>query len=205
MMPLASMIAPEPRDWALRRERGAPKKKSSKMDGRRLRICSAEMLTTAGETFSTTSTTSLFRVESGEAVTRGEISRRIAASGFFTVCTTPWRRSLLPDSGTKEKPRLEAGRNRGMCRLLRLTALRVLALDVDRLRRVPAGDLDRPGLGVLPLGELDLEQSIDETGLNPFAVDVVRQTEAPDEAAVGTLDAVESLIVRFLFEAPLTG
>jgi hypothetical protein len=68
MMPRASMMTPEPSDWLVRRRaRGSPpKKKSSKSEGRRRWICSAEMLTTEGATFSTTPTISLRRVGRGD-------------------------------------------------------------------------------------------------------------------------------------------
>ncbi len=67
MIPLGSMMTPDPRDWDLRARGSKPKKKSSKSDGRRRTICSAAMLTTEGPTFSTTSTISLRREGSGAA------------------------------------------------------------------------------------------------------------------------------------------
>ena len=91
MIPRASMMDPEPSDWLvrLRGRLSKPKKKSSKTEGRRRRICSAEMLTTAGETFSTTWTISLRRVERGVAeATAAAASRRRAAGRRFTCSTT---------------------------------------------------------------------------------------------------------------------
>ena len=92
MMPLASMIAPEPSDWLVRRRgrESKPKKKSSKTEGcRRRRVCSAEMLTTEGATFSTTWTISLLRADCGEAAPRAATApKRTAAAGSFTGSTT---------------------------------------------------------------------------------------------------------------------
>src|SRR4029078_11609139 len=76
-----------------------------------------------------------------------------------------------------------------------------LVLDVDRLGPVrSAGDPDRPGLGVLPLGELDLQQAVLERGLDLLAVHVVGEREAAHELAVRALHAVIALALFLVLE-----
>src|SRR5262245_39354420 len=106
MIPFGSMIAPEPSDW-LRRWRGwlsKPKKKSSKTEGRRRRIASAEMLTTDGETFSTTCTISLLRVGRGGAARIGPAARAAptTAGRRLTASTTAYSDPPFPRQ--KETP-----------------------------------------------------------------------------------------------------
>src|SRR5262249_31499 len=94
-------------------------------------------------------------------------------------------------------------RRRGR-RILEKRRAGLLRLDVDRLRPLGAGrDLDRPGLGVLPLGELDLEQAVPEGGLDLVPVHLVPKPEAAPELAVGALPAVVALALRPLLEIAL--
>src|SRR5262249_17176324 len=89
MMPRGSIRTPEPSDWDLRARESKPEKNSSKNDGRRRTICSAAMLTTEGETFSTTSTTSLRREGSGTArAGRGTGRDRGGGVGLCTAALT---------------------------------------------------------------------------------------------------------------------
>jgi hypothetical protein len=69
----------------------------------------------------------------------------------------------------------------------------------------PFRDLDRAGLGILALGQLDLEQAVLEARLDLLPVHVVGKAEAPRKAAVGALDAVVVLSVLLLLELALAG
>ena len=73
--PLGSMITPEPSDLA--GPRGPDRRRRSRRTCERRRtVCSAAMLTTAGETFSTTSTMSLRRLGRGAAEHRDAAEER---------------------------------------------------------------------------------------------------------------------------------
>src|SRR5262249_25272065 len=113
MMPLGSIKTPEPSDWDLRARESPPKKNSSKRDGRRRTICSAAMFTTEGETFSTTSTTSLRRAGSG-APRAGRASENAArtAAVLFTGNPNEQRIPLIPrqePGGRKGRPYIFLG------------------------------------------------------------------------------------------------
>src|SRR6266542_3523757 len=184
MMPFGSMITPEPSDLAGRGSR--PKKNWSNTERARRTVCSAAMLTTAGATFSTTSTTSLRREGRGEARTGPAREARVRRTAEMRLCrlligqengagdrAIP-RRGMAPDTPS---PRPSPG-GRGR-------------------RKSPAGAglivivLDPAGLGLLALGQLDVEQAVGEGCLDLLAVHVVGQREGADKLAVRTLHPME--------------
>src|SRR5512138_1257406 len=136
------------------------------------------MLTTAGETLSTTSTMSLRREGSGAAAATAcaPIASRITRARF-TSAETVVRSVFIP---ANKKPR-----SRGAMKHEEQTAAGSAALDVDGLLRPPgrglAGDLDLLRLRILALGHLDFEQPAVESCTDVFAVHVVREREGPDE------------------------
>src|SRR4029450_5233001 len=57
----------------------------------------------------------------------------------------------------------------------------------DPARAIAGADLHAPGLGILALRELDLEQAVLEVRLDSLPVHVVGQAEAAEELAVSAL------------------